>query len=136
MYEGCFSRLDDALFARILRGAGKHFAGVKDIESLRSIVGYRIVPYKVRDPVLTLTTIIQPGKFYKSQLYKDFVEYNQEEPSILVFSFIKRELYVLAPYSDVYNIHCSSVLVFHNDACLLRFREFLQSIPRLQSWSS
>lgn len=132
MYENSLSRLDEALLARILRESGRFFSSVKDADSLRAIVGYRLVPYKVRDPVLSLVTLIQPNKFYSSQIYKDFVEYNREEPSALVFSFIKRELYILAPYSDTYSIHCSAVLNFHNDASLLRFREFLSSIPRSQ----
>lgn len=130
MYENCLSRLEEALFPRILREVDRRFSGVKDVESIRAVVGYKVIPYKVKDPVLLLTTLIQPSKYYTSQIYADFVEYNRVEPSILVFSFIKRDLYVLAPYSDHYQIHCSAMLSFHRDACLMRFREFLNSIPR------
>lgn len=122
---------EEIITSHIVKEINKRFKNIESLEDFQNAFDYLIIPYKVKDPVNTLVDIVNQNKFTKTRLYEEFSSVSKYNNGILVFQFLRRELYCLVPFSDAYLDGTSIVICFGREACLMRFKDFLYYISGL-----
>lgn len=116
---------ESIITSHIVREINKKFKNINSLEEFQSATGFFIVPYKLKDPMNTTVDLLKSGKFTKTNLYDEFSSISENGDGVLVFHFLRRELYCIVPFSEAYLGGKSTVVCFGREACLMEFKDFL-----------